>query len=72
MRSDLKLDDVLPLKVFLRRYPNQITEAQFRWQYFHRHSNGLQDSGAVVKRNGRIHVIVPRFLDYLICRDRAA
>lgn len=60
------LDDVMALPKFIKRYPDLLSMNQLRWLYFHRETNGLTKSGAVVKTGGRLFVVVPRMRDFLL------
>lgn len=66
------LDDVMALRQFLKRFPDLLTENQVRWLYFHRKINGLEQSGAVIKRNGRLFVVLPKMRTYLLEQEEAA
>ena len=60
------LDSLKTVKAFLARYPDLVNENQLRWQIFQRHTNGLADSGAIVKRGGRWFVCVPHYCDWIM------
>ena len=64
--DQVALDDIQSLDAFCKRYPDVANEARLRWWIYHRTVNGLQDSGAVVKRAGRWYVVVPRLKDWLL------
>jgi len=64
--SDTHLDDVMRLTQFCKRYPDLLTEKQLRWALFKREFNGLQDSGAVVKRGGKWFVVVPNIRAWVL------
>jgi len=63
---DIGLNDILAFNVFCERYPEIADQPRLRWWIFHRRVNGLESSGAVVKRQGRWFVIVPRMKDWLL------
>jgi hypothetical protein len=70
--GNYSLDEIMSLSRFLERYPDLFTENQIRWLYFHRKINGLEQSGAVIKRNGRLFVVIPRIRTYLVDQEEAA
>jgi hypothetical protein len=70
--SDIELDDIQTLNAFCRRYTDLTDEARMRWAIFNRQSNGLAKSGAIVKRQGRWYVVVPRMKDWILTGDASA
>jgi hypothetical protein len=42
-----------------------LSEAAIRWQLFHRNSNGLIESGAIIHNGRRILIDLPLFVDWL-------
>jgi hypothetical protein len=60
------LDDIHAFDAFCKRYPDIANEARLRWWIFHRKSNGIEKSGAVVKRAGRWYVVVPRMKNWIL------
>jgi hypothetical protein len=64
--DDIGLEDIKSLDAFFNRYPDIADESRARWWIFHRKSNGLEASGALVKRAGRWFVVVPRLRDWLL------
>jgi len=64
--GDLGLDDIVALNVFVERYSHIADEPRLRWWIYNRHSNGLKESGAVVKRAGRWFVVPKRLLNWLL------
>ena len=63
---DIGLDEIQSLDAFCNRYPDIANEARLRWWIFHRQANGLQKSGAIVKKAGRWYVVVPRLKDWIL------
>ena len=51
------LSDIKTLEKFIEVNPDHSTLTQWRWRVHNRSSNGLCDSGAIVKRGGRWHVV---------------
>ncbi|MGX1101595.1 hypothetical protein [Amorphus sp. MBR-141] len=49
-----------------------LTEGKMRWWLFHRHANGLDQSGAIVRVGGRIYIHVDGFQAWLAEGSRAA
>lgn len=45
-----------------------LTEAALRWDLFNRGTNGLADSGAIIRRGRRILIDPERYLDWLAAR----
>lgn len=41
-----------------------------RWDLFHRKTNGLQESGAVITRGNRLLIDAEKYLEWLISRGR--
>jgi hypothetical protein len=64
--ADIGLDDIQTFEAFCKRYPDIANEARLRWWIFNRQANGLQSSGAVVKKSGRWLIVVPRMKDWLL------
>lgn len=64
--EQVSLDDLMSLTAFVRRYSDIANEPRARWWIFHRETNGLAKSGALVKRGGRWFFVVPKFRDWLI------
>ena len=64
--DEISLDDILSLEAFSKRYPDIGNEARLRWWIFHRQTNGLAPSGALIKRNGRWFFVVPRMKTWLL------
>ena len=64
--DDLNLDDIQSLEAFTKRYPDIANDARLRWWIFHRKCNGLEQSGALIKRSGRWFIVVPRMKDWLL------
>jgi len=64
--DDIDLEDIIFLEAFHKQYPNIANEARLRWWIFHRKSNGLESSGAIIKRAGRWFVVVPRIKAWLL------
>lgn len=63
-------DDLLTVRDMAMRYPNLGTVATFRWQIFNETNNGLAEAGAVVRRGGKVFIVVPRYLDWVLGRDQ--
>jgi len=64
--DDIGLADIKTLEAFVEQHPDIANESRFRWWIFHRKSNGLESSGAVIKRAGRWYVVVPRLKAWLL------
>ena len=64
--DDVRLDDIKSLDAFCEKFPDIADEPRIRWWIFHRKSNGLEASGAIIKRSGRWFVIVPRMKNWLL------
>jgi hypothetical protein len=64
--DDIGLDDIQTFDAFCKRYPDITNEARLRWWIYHRASNGLEKSGAIVKRAGRWYVVVPRMKNWIL------
>lgn len=64
--EDIGLDDIQSFDAFCARYPDIANEARLRWWLFHRKSNGLAASGAVIKKSGRWFVVLPRMKNWIL------
>jgi len=70
--DDIDLDDIVSFEAFHTQYPNIANESRLRWWIFHRKSNGLESSGAIIKRAGRWFVVVPRIKTWLLADSAQA
>jgi len=70
--DDIALEDIIFLEAFHKQHPNIANEARLRWWIFHRKSNGLESSGAIIKRAGRWFVVVPRIKAWLLADSARA
>ena len=64
--DDIHLDDIQDIKQFTKRFPDIADEQRIRWWIFRRKENGLEASGAIVKRDGRWYVVVPRMKTWIL------
>lgn len=64
--DDIRLDDIPTLEAFCNRFGDIATESRMRWLIFNRKNNGIERAGAIVKRAGRWHVVLPRMKDWLL------
>ena len=64
--DDIGLEDIVSFDAFHKQFPNIANESRLRWWIFHRRSNGLEASGAIIKRSGRWFVIVPRLRNWIL------
>jgi hypothetical protein len=64
--EDIDLDDIQTLEAFCNRFGDIATESRMRWLIFNREANGLAASGAIIKKVGRWHVVVPRMKNWLL------
>jgi hypothetical protein len=64
--SEIRLDDILPLNAFCKRYPDLATVSGLQWLLFRQETNGIVRSGALVKRNNRWFVCIPKYRDWLL------
>jgi hypothetical protein len=64
--DEIRLDEIQSFDAFCKRYPDIANEARLRWWIYHRQANGLQASGAIVKRAGRWYIVVPRIKNWLL------
>lgn len=70
--DDIGIGDINALEPFIENNPELVNEHRMRWLIFNRKSNGLEASGAIIKRAGRWYIVVPRFKNWiLIGRDSA-
>jgi len=53
------------VKTLAQKYPNVITEGGLRWEIFNKDSNGLKESGAILKRGRKILIDTDRYFDWL-------
>ena len=54
------------LNAFCEQHPEIATEWQMRWWIAHRQQNGIEASGAVVKKVGRWWVNPPKLRDWIL------
>ncbi len=66
------MDDICTLTHFLKRFGHIATESQIRWWIFNRESNGIEASGAIIKKGGRWYVNIPSLRDWILAGDKAA
>lgn len=59
-----QMTQILTVEQTAREIP-ALTEAAIRWQLFHRESNGLTKSGAVITVGRRVLIDLPKFIDWL-------
>ena len=64
--TDIGLEDIVSFDAFHKQFPNIANESRLRWWIFHRKSNGLEASGAIIKRAGRWFVVVPRLRNWIL------
>ena len=64
--DDIDLEDIVSFEAFHKQFPNIANESRLRWWIFHRKSNGLEASGAIIKRAGRWFVVVPRLRNWIL------
>lgn len=64
--DDIRIEDIKSLEAFIEKYPDFTNESRMRWLIFNRKSNGLEASGALIKRAGRWFVVVPRMKSWLL------
>ena len=62
----ISLDDIVTVDAFAKRYPDIADARRLRWMIYNRASNGLEKSGAIVKKHGRWCIVAPRFRDWLL------
>lgn len=66
-------EDLIRLSVFLKRYPDLVSEGSVRWAIFNRDKNGLAESGAIVKgQNDRWFISPSLFREWLAGERNAA
>ena len=68
--TETNLDDVMQVPRFVKRYPDLTSDNHIRWLIFKRDTNGLSDSGALIKRAGRWYIHIPRFRKWLLDSDQ--
>lgn len=57
------------LSRYLLANPHIFTEQQARWWLFNRKKNGIERSGAMIKKGGRWYVNVPRLREWILAGD---
>lgn len=70
--SELHPDDFLTVRAFVSKHPNHGTQSSLRWIIFNSSLNGLDESGAIVRRGRRVFIVVPRYLAWLAGSGRVA
>ena len=63
------MDDICALRYFIGNYPNIATESQVRWWIFNKESNGIVASGAIVKKQSRWYVNIPKLRAWILQGD---
>ncbi len=63
------LDHIMQVPRFVSRYPDLTSNNHIRWLIFKRETNGLADSGALIKRAGRWYIDLPRFRQWLMATE---
>lgn len=69
---DVHANDFLTVRAFAQSFPNHGTESSLRWIIFNSSLNGLDESGAIVRRGRRVFIVVPRYLAWLAGSGRVA
>ena len=64
--DEIALQDIVSFDAFHKKFPDIANESRLRWWIFHRKANGLEASGAIIKRAGRWFVVVPRLRNWLL------
>ena len=67
--DEVSIDDLMNSSVFVQRYADICTRAQFDWMVYRRDKNGLDEAQALFKRGGRWFVHVNRFKDWILAGD---
>ena len=57
------------VKTLAQKYPHVITEGGLRWEIFNKDSNGLKESGAILKRGRKILIDTNRYFDWLYSQN---
>ena len=65
---DSDIDDILSLGDYVERFPSKPwpTQAAARWAVNQRSKNGLAESGALLKLNGRLFIHKPSMYRWLV------
>ncbi len=63
------LEDFITPDELVSRYPDKFTKPQFTWLLRNRHTNGLQEAGAVSMVSKKFYVNVPRFTAWLASQN---
>ncbi len=66
------MDDISSLKHFARSHPNIANENQLRWWIFKRDTNGIESSGAIIKKQNRWYVNIPKLREWILQGEKAA
>lgn|SRR4051812_45062847 len=59
----------LTVEQMVKRHP-ALTPGGLRWMLFHRETNGLEQSGAIITRGRRIYLDETRFLEWFASQGR--
>ena len=60
------------VRTLAQKYPDVITEGGLRWEIFNKDSNGLKESGAILKRGRKILIDADRYFDWLYSQNQTA
>ena len=72
LEEAIRPEDVLPVSTLVANFPNLGSAGSIRWQIFCAGQNGLEESGAIIRRGSRVFVVLPRYMRWLTRRQRAA
>lgn len=64
--NDPRLDDILTIRAFCRRFPELGSEASLRWQVFNSSNNRLDEAGAIIRRGRNVFIAANRYRDWLL------
>jgi len=57
------------VRTLAQKYPDVITEGGLRWEIFNEKSNGLKESGAIIRRGRKILIDTDRYFPWLYSND---
>ena len=58
------------VRTLAQKYPDVITEGGLRWEIFNEGSNGLKESGAIIRRGRKVLIDTDRYFEWLYSQNK--
>jgi len=59
------------VRTLAQKYPDVITEGGLRWEIFNEESNGLKESGAIIRRGRKVLIDADRYFDWIYSQNQS-